>query len=199
MTAWSDNIVLCTDGAAMLSATEQNSSATQWQSRSWKSALSAWMARAGSCARSSFAVALDSSARRSSSIRRAAVNQSLRKPWDVSLLATAASSADSTKQPASQACSSPATSSRMCSWSIVAAAEGTRAAFGINRALTREDFDRRATGSRRVQHPSLEIPPWTDAGANMLEELDPRCLCTREVLLLCALSVWIRGRDPPQL
>jgi thioredoxin reductase len=39
---------------------------------------------------------------------------------------------------------------------IVAAAEGTRAAFGINRALTREDFDRRATGSKRVQHPDLE-------------------------------------------
>jgi thioredoxin reductase len=41
---------------------------------------------------------------------------------------------------------------------IVAAAEGTRAAFGINRALTREDFDRRATGSKRVQHPPLEKP-----------------------------------------
>jgi thioredoxin reductase len=41
---------------------------------------------------------------------------------------------------------------------IVAAAEGTRAAFGINRALTREDFERRATGSRRIQHPSLEDP-----------------------------------------
>lgn len=39
---------------------------------------------------------------------------------------------------------------------IVAAAEGTRAAFGINRALTREDFERRATGSRRIQHPTLE-------------------------------------------
>jgi thioredoxin reductase len=36
--------------------------------------------------------------------------------------------------------------------SIVAAAEGARAAFGINRALTREDFERRATGIRRVQH-----------------------------------------------
>ncbi|MBX5462150.1 MAG: NAD(P)/FAD-dependent oxidoreductase [Steroidobacteraceae bacterium] len=35
---------------------------------------------------------------------------------------------------------------------IVAAAEGTRAAFGINRALTREDFERRATGVRRIQH-----------------------------------------------
>jgi thioredoxin reductase len=41
---------------------------------------------------------------------------------------------------------------------IVAAAEGTRAAFGINRALTREDFERRATGSRRIQHPSIEDP-----------------------------------------
>jgi thioredoxin reductase len=41
---------------------------------------------------------------------------------------------------------------------IVAAAEGTRAAFGINRALTRENFERRATGSRRIQHPPLEDP-----------------------------------------
>ena len=39
---------------------------------------------------------------------------------------------------------------------IVAAAEGTRAAFGINRALTRENFAKRATGSRRIQHPTLE-------------------------------------------
>ena len=39
--------------------------------------------------------------------------------------------------------------------SIVAAAEGARAAFGINRALTREDFDRRATGTRRVEHPPV--------------------------------------------
>jgi thioredoxin reductase len=41
---------------------------------------------------------------------------------------------------------------------IVAAAEGTRAAFGINRALTREDFETRATGTRRIEHPSLEDP-----------------------------------------
>jgi thioredoxin reductase len=37
---------------------------------------------------------------------------------------------------------------------IVAAAEGARAAFGINRALTREDFERKATGVRRISHPS---------------------------------------------
>ena len=41
---------------------------------------------------------------------------------------------------------------------IVAAAEGTRAAFGINRALTREDFERRATGSQHIEHPPLEDP-----------------------------------------
>ncbi|MET0280140.1 MAG: NAD(P)/FAD-dependent oxidoreductase [Steroidobacteraceae bacterium] len=36
--------------------------------------------------------------------------------------------------------------------SIVAAAEGANAAFGINRALTREDFEGRATGARVVEH-----------------------------------------------
>ena len=36
--------------------------------------------------------------------------------------------------------------------SIVAAAEGAKAAFGINRALTREDFTRRATGVSTVEH-----------------------------------------------
>lgn len=40
--------------------------------------------------------------------------------------------------------------------SIVAAAEGARAAFGIQRSLLREDFERRATGRRRVEHPPVE-------------------------------------------
>lgn len=39
--------------------------------------------------------------------------------------------------------------------SIVAASEGARAAFGINRALTREDFERQATGERTVEHPRV--------------------------------------------
>jgi thioredoxin reductase len=34
--------------------------------------------------------------------------------------------------------------------SIVAAAEGAQAAFGINRALTREDFERRASGKQKI-------------------------------------------------
>ena len=41
---------------------------------------------------------------------------------------------------------------------IVAAAEGTRAAFGINRSLTREDYERRATGEQHVEHPSVDDP-----------------------------------------
>jgi thioredoxin reductase len=36
--------------------------------------------------------------------------------------------------------------------SIVAAGQGASAAFGINRALTREDFDRRATGRSGIEH-----------------------------------------------
>jgi thioredoxin reductase len=39
---------------------------------------------------------------------------------------------------------------------IFAAAEGAKAAFGINRSLTREDFERRATGRRIVEHPTGE-------------------------------------------
>ncbi len=37
--------------------------------------------------------------------------------------------------------------------SIVAAAEGARAAFGVNRSLTREDFNVRANGTTAVEHP----------------------------------------------
>ncbi len=39
--------------------------------------------------------------------------------------------------------------------SVVAAAEGARAAFGINRCLTREDFERKGSGSGRIAHPRL--------------------------------------------
>jgi hypothetical protein len=38
--------------------------------------------------------------------------------------------------------------------SIVAAAEGARAAFGLNRSLTREDFRTRTDGNKQVEHPS---------------------------------------------
>jgi thioredoxin reductase len=47
--------------------------------------------------------------------------------------------------------------------SIVAAGEGARAAFGINRALTREDFDRRASGVQRIEHPPMKPSPTQQA------------------------------------
>lgn len=40
--------------------------------------------------------------------------------------------------------------------SIVAAGEGASAAFGINRALTREDFERNATGRHHIEHTAPE-------------------------------------------
>jgi thioredoxin reductase len=43
--------------------------------------------------------------------------------------------------------------------SIVAAGEGARAAFGINRALTREDFEWRALAVPRIEHPSMTPSP----------------------------------------
>ena len=42
---------------------------------------------------------------------------------------------------------------------IFAAAEGAKAAFGINRSLTREDFELNATGRRIVEHPTEDHQP----------------------------------------
>jgi thioredoxin reductase len=39
---------------------------------------------------------------------------------------------------------------------VFAAAEGAKAAFGIHRSLTREDFELNATGRRIVEHPTDE-------------------------------------------
>lgn len=41
---------------------------------------------------------------------------------------------------------------------IFAAAEGAKAAFGINLSLTREDFELSATGRRIVEHPTADSP-----------------------------------------
>lgn len=40
---------------------------------------------------------------------------------------------------------------------IVAAAEGASAAFGINKSLSREDFERRASGRKIVDHPAVKV------------------------------------------
>ena len=46
---------------------------------------------------------------------------------------------------------------------VMLAAEGCKAAFGINRSLTREDFVRRATGEHHLEHPPLEEAQPSDA------------------------------------
>jgi thioredoxin reductase len=51
--------------------------------------------------------------------------------------------------------------------SIVAAAEGARAAFGINRSLTREDFEQRATGMRRIEHPEIPMGAEKDSSESV--------------------------------
>jgi thioredoxin reductase len=58
--------------------------------------------------------------------------------------------------------------------SIVAAAEGARAAFGLNRALTREDFERRATGVRRIEHPPVPSVSRPATRANAAPDADER-------------------------
>lgn len=40
---------------------------------------------------------------------------------------------------------------------IVAAAEGASAAFGINKALSREDFERRVSGRKIIDHPGVKF------------------------------------------
>ncbi len=40
---------------------------------------------------------------------------------------------------------------------IVAAAEGASAAFGINKALSREDFERRVSGRTIIDHPGVKV------------------------------------------
>lgn len=60
---------------------------------------------------------------------------------------------------------------------IVGAAEGCKAAYGVNRSLTREDFVQRASGERPIEHPPVvehseapadepaDAPPNTRTGA----------------------------------
>jgi thioredoxin reductase len=58
--------------------------------------------------------------------------------------------------------------------SIVAAAEGARAAFGINRSLTREDFERRASGTQYIEHPKMDSPPAQPLETRVRGEADNR-------------------------
>jgi thioredoxin reductase len=157
MTAWSNNIVLCTDGAARLSATEkthlqrngipvieeriEHLAGTRGQLREIvfrggrRLKRSALFFDTPSSSQSQLAAALGCQFARHGGIK--------------------CGQHEATSVPGVFVAGNIIKDVQLV---IVAAAEGTRAAFGINRALTREDFARRATGSRRVEHPSLEDP-----------------------------------------
>lgn len=157
MTAWSGNIVLCTDGAAMLSETEkshlQRNAIPVIEERierleGRRGQLREIVFRGGRrLARS--ALFFDTPSSNQSRLAEALGCQFARHGG------IKCGQHEATSVPGVFVAGNIIKDVQLV---IVAAAEGTRAAFGINRALTREDFDRRATGSRRIQHPSLEDP-----------------------------------------
>jgi thioredoxin reductase len=157
MTAWSSNIVLCTDGAAMLSATEKShlhrNAIPVIEERiarleGKRGQLREIVFRGGRRLERS-AMFFDTPSSSQSRLAAALGCQFARHGG------VKCGQHEATSVPGVFVAGNIIKDVQLV---IVAAAEGTRAAFGINRALTREDFERRATGSRRVQHPSLEDP-----------------------------------------
>jgi thioredoxin reductase len=157
MTAWSDNIVLCTDGAARLSATErthlQRNGIAVFEERierleGARGKLREIVFRGGRRLKRS-ALFFDTPCNSQSKLAETLGCQFARHGG------IKCGQHEATSVPGVFVAGNIIKDVQLV---IVAAAEGTRAAFGINRALTREDFERRATGSRRIQHPSLEDP-----------------------------------------
>jgi thioredoxin reductase len=157
MTAWSDNIVLCTDGAARLSATEmthlERNAIPVIEERIERLAgargkLREIVFRGGRRLKRS-ALFFDTPSSSQSQLAETLGCQFARHGG------IKCGQHEATSVPGVFVAGNIIKDVQLV---IVAAAEGTRAAFGINRALTREDFARRATGSRRVEHPSLEDP-----------------------------------------
>jgi thioredoxin reductase len=153
LTAWTDDVVLCTDGPSGLGATERrhlesNSILLREESiarlETRKGRLGSVIFSDGSRLRRS-AIFFDTPTRSQSSLadrlgctfdRRGAIKSGQYEATSVPGVFVAGNIIKDVQL------------------SIVAAAEGTRAAFGINRALTREDFERNATGRKRIEHPS---------------------------------------------
>jgi thioredoxin reductase len=157
MTAWSSDIVLCTDGAARLSATEkshlQRNAIPIIEERiarleGARGQLREILFRGGRRLQRS-AMFFDTPASSQSTLAQSLGCQFARHGG------VKCGQHEATSVPGVFVAGNIIKDVQLA---IVAAAEGTRAAFGINRALTREDFERRATGSRRIQHPSLEDP-----------------------------------------
>lgn len=156
MTAWTDDIVLCTDGPSNLSSTAQRQ-----LDRNGIRIVTARIARLegrGDSLRHIVFRDGDKLARRALFFDTPSVEQSSlsrRIGCEFGL-------AGGVKCGQHAATSVPGVFAagnitRDVQLAIVAAAEGVRAAFGINRALTREDFSRKASGKRRVVH-QFELP-----------------------------------------
>jgi thioredoxin reductase len=155
MTAWTRNVVLCTDGAAMLSATQRTHLRRNRiqiveerieRLDGENGRLRAIVFRSGRrLERSALFFDMPSSAQ---SALAEAVGCKIARHGGVKC-----GQYEATSVPGVFVAGNIIKDVQLA---IVAAAEGTRAAFGINRALTREDFELRATGSRRIEHPSLE-------------------------------------------
>lgn len=152
LTAWSDDILLCTDGAARLSAANRRHLKRNGiqvcekkieRLESLGSDVTIVFRDGQSASRS--ALFFDMPVRNQSSLA-ARLGCSFNRQGGV-----VCGKYEATKVPGLYVAGNIIKDVQL---SIVAAAEGARAAFGINRALTREDFERHATGRRRVQHPA---------------------------------------------
>lgn len=151
MTAWTDDIVLCTDGSSSLSATAKR----QLQRSGIRInmlRIAALKGQGGQLKQIVFrngetlprqAIFFDTPSTEQSSLSRAIGCEFSRQG------AVKCGQHSATSVPGVFAAGNL---TRDVQLAIVAAAEGARAAFGINRALTREDFARRATGKKQVVH-----------------------------------------------
>jgi len=163
LTAWSDDVVLCTDGRSGLSVGERNGLAANRVTLE-ETPLAALDARDGRLHALVFAdgrrlerhaLFLDTPAFPQSTLaQRLGCERNVRGGVRSGRL-------ESTTVPGVFVAGNIV---RDVQLAIVAAAEGCKAAMGINRSLTREDFARRATGERRVEHPAVDEPTAQRAG-----------------------------------
>ena len=150
-----DDIVLCTDGRANFTARERRAARAQWHAPREKR-IDALEGRARQARAHAFSRRRDASrARDCSSTRRRAPQSTLADSLGCRYARHGGILCGQYEATSVPGVFVAGNILRDVQLSIVAAAEGARAAFGINRALTREDFEQRATGTRRIEHPSL--------------------------------------------
>ena len=115
LTAWTDDIVLCTDGRAACTSAERAPARAQWHSPGGKAYRSSRGPR-GKLQQYDFATANAWRVMECFSTRPLAASRSSPIRWDAVTAATAAFFAGSTRRPAFPGCSWQETSSAMCSY-----------------------------------------------------------------------------------